>query len=175
MPGMGGTAFPEPAAMITASGVMVSRTPSGFVTSTVLGAVKTASPWMLVTPFILSSAPTPCVSVLVIWFLWAMICGKSTSIPFVRTPSSAPCSRISRISSALRKRHFVGMQPLFRQVPPSFSFSTSVTAAPSWAARIAATYPPGPPPMTKTVLALFCPFVSDRSFTIAVDSFLAPL
>jgi hypothetical protein len=43
----------------------------------------------------------------------------------------------------------LGMQPTFKHVPPSVRlFSTQATFIPSWAARIAATYPPGPAPMT---------------------------
>ena len=43
------------------------------------------------------------------------------------------------------------MQPTRRQVPPSSgSCSTQTIFAPSWAARIAAVYPPGPPPRTAT-------------------------
>ena len=41
-----------------------------------------------------------------------------------------------------------GMQPQFRQTPPSDSFSTSAVFLPSWASRMAATYPPGPAPIT---------------------------
>lgn len=41
------------------------------------------------------------------------------------------------------------MQPTFRQVPPKAPRpSTQATFIPSWAALIAATYPPGPPPIT---------------------------
>lgn len=58
------------------------------------------------------------------------------------------------------------MQPTLRQVPPSVgrfsthavcqltletpAFNIAVTFSPSWAALMAATYPPGPAPMTKT-------------------------
>ena len=43
------------------------------------------------------------------------------------------------------------MQPTRRQVPPSSGASSmQITLAPSWAARIAAVYPPGPPPRTAT-------------------------
>src|SRR6267142_4772428 len=49
------------------------------------------------------------------------------------------------------------MQPMLVQVPPSaglpsgvFQSSMQAVARPSCAARIAATYPPGPPPMTTT-------------------------
>jgi hypothetical protein len=41
------------------------------------------------------------------------------------------------------------MQPTLRQVPPWVArFSTTATFIPSWLARIAQTYPPGPVPMT---------------------------
>src|SRR5215217_2473883 len=43
------------------------------------------------------------------------------------------------------------MQPTRRHVPPSSgSLSMQTDLAPSWAARIAAVYPPGPPPRTAT-------------------------
>jgi hypothetical protein len=49
------------------------------------------------------------------------------------------------------------MQPTFRQVPPRlglpclfFQSSMQAVLKPSWAARIAAVYPPGPAPMTAT-------------------------
>ena len=46
----------------------------------------------------------------------------------------------------------MGMQPRRRQVPPHPAGSRSTTAvlSPIWAARMAATYPPGPVPMTVT-------------------------
>src|SRR5207302_7801710 len=45
----------------------------------------------------------------------------------------------------------LGIQPTFRQVPPSsLSFSMIAVLSPSWPARMAATYPPGPEPMITT-------------------------
>ena len=44
-----------------------------------------------------------------------------------------------------------GMQPTFTHTPPNPAsplLSTKTTLRPNWAAAIAATYPPGPPPMT---------------------------
>ncbi len=67
-----------------------------------------------------------------------------TSIP----KRSAP--RIMRNTSALRSSALVGMQPQFRQTPPNWAFSTRAVRKPSWLARMAATYPPGPPPTTIT-------------------------
>src|SRR5215213_11901505 len=40
------------------------------------------------------------------------------------------------------------MQPQLRQMPPRCSRSTTAVLNPTCAARMAATYPPGPPPMT---------------------------
>ena len=51
-------------------------------------------------------------------------------------------------NSAAARRALVGMQPQLRQTPPSLSRSTQATDRPSWAARMAPTYPAGPPPMT---------------------------
>src|SRR5271156_868190 len=57
--------------------------------------------------------------------------------------------------SAWCRKTLVGMQPTCRQVPPrNGSFSTTATFNPHCAARIAATYPPGPLPITtKSYLA----------------------
>jgi len=46
------------------------------------------------------------------------------------------------------RKAFEGIQPQLRQIPPSLSRSMMATFKPSCAALIAATYPPGPEPMT---------------------------
>ena len=47
------------------------------------------------------------------------------------------------------RRALDGIQPTFKQVPPRVPlFSTQAVFKPNWAAFMAATYPPGPPPMT---------------------------
>ena len=72
--------------------------------------------------------------------------GSSTATPSLPNESRAWCRKWAVCTHAL-----VGMQPTRRQVPPSASAcSTQMTLAPSWAARIAAVYPPGPPPSTAT-------------------------
>src|SRR5271154_5412390 len=51
-------------------------------------------------------------------------------------------------SSALRSNAFDGMHPTLRQTPPQYLGSTTAVFNPSCAARMAATYPPGPAPRT---------------------------
>src|ERR1700730_12343114 len=53
-------------------------------------------------------------------------------------------------SSALRSNAFDGMHPTLRQTPPQYLGSTTAVLNPSCAARMAATYPPGPAPRTTT-------------------------
>src|SRR2546423_13278820 len=67
------------------------------------------------------------------------------------------------------------MQPMFRQVPPSsLSFSTSAVLRPSWAARIAATYPPGPEPMMMrsnlSIEVFSCGFYLDVAIQLVIPS-----
>src|SRR5438309_155709 len=50
-------------------------------------------------------------------------------------PISAPARIVSR-SSAVCRSTFVGMHPTWRQVPPSFSRSTTAVLRPSWAPRM---------------------------------------
>src|SRR5579875_443182 len=52
--------------------------------------------------------------------------------------------------SALRSSALDGMHPTLRQTPPQYCFSMMAVLRPSWLARIAATYPPGPAPRTTT-------------------------
>ena len=69
----------------------------------------------------------------------------------VTSPTEIPKDFISSIecrNSAARNSAFVGIHPQFRQIPPRCSRSITTAFMPSWAARIAATYPPGPPPIT---------------------------
>ncbi len=52
-------------------------------------------------------------------------------------PKSLAC-RIRSANAADSSRAFVGMQPMWRQVPPILWLSTRATFRPSWAARNAA-------------------------------------
>ncbi len=83
----------------------------------------------------------------------------STRVDSVRIPRSA-APRMSSTRFAAAMSAFDGMHPQFRQTPPSDSFSTSAVRLPSCASRMAATYPPGPPPITtasKVFVAMFGP------------------
>src|SRR6202040_324169 len=75
--------------------------------------------------------------------------GQSIWRPSVFRPSAAAVW-IWWASSDEWRNDFVGMQPRCRQVPPTFSFSMTATLSPSWAPRMAPTYPAEPPPMTAT-------------------------
>src|SRR5438445_6576614 len=75
--------------------------------------------------------------------------GQSTWKPSVFRPRVAAVW-IWCASSEECRNDLVGMQPRCRQVPPTFSFSITATLSPSWAPRIAPTYPAEPPPMTAT-------------------------
>src|SRR5215213_3261230 len=55
---------------------------------------------------------------------------------------------------ALLSNALVGMQPQLRQMPPKLSFSMIAVLKPSCDALIAATYPPGPLPITTTSYAI---------------------
>ena len=77
---------------------------------------------------------------------------SSTRVQFSVTSPAGP-SNVLAVRRARRRlvwwsRCLVGMQPTFMQVPPIHSFSNRTTDFPSWAALRAATYPPGPPPIT---------------------------
>src|SRR6201982_3265425 len=74
-------------------------------------------------------------------------------------PNDTPFSLISRVSAitlAACNSALEGMQPTFRQTPPSAApASTSTTFLPRSAARNAAVYPPGPAPSTRTSAVWF--------------------
>src|SRR5262245_94499 len=90
-----------------------------------------------------------------------MMVGRSNWSSLNRMPCWAKFSLALQNSSLDSKRALLGMQPMRRQVPPrSGSFSTQVTFRPSCAARMAATYPPGPEP----IMTRSCCFCSMSNF-----------
>ena len=163
IPGIGGRTGYEPVATIAFSKV-TSSAPS---TAIVFGPVNRPRPLTHCTPFALKSEATPPV----IW---------STTAPFhpatapqssvgspTTTPSFANVSFASWKACALCTQALVGMQPTRRHVPPRASASSMhATCAPSWAARMAAVYPAGPPPRTAT--STFIRYRSLRSSVMSV-------
>src|SRR5262245_23217607 len=87
--------------------------------------------------------------------------GRSNWSSLNRMPWWAKSSLALQNSSLDSKRALLGMHPMRRHVPPrSCSFSTQATFRPSCAARMAATYPPGPAP----VMTRSCCFCSMSDF-----------
>ena len=139
----------EPTARIILAAVWVSVAPSGSVTVNVFAPASRPWPWSTVTPRALNSPlmPPRSLAMVLVFRFWIAAQSKLTS-PSTVTPSffapSIACSNSADASSAL-----LGMQPMFRHVPPKYVFfSTIATDAPSCAALRAAMYPPGPDPIT---------------------------
>ena len=146
MPFTGGRSECDPVA-ITAERKVTSSPPS---TAIVFGPVNAPRPFTMVMPLALTTPVMPFTSpsTMPVLFFWAW--PKSSSGSFTRTPSWAKFSRASLRAWAVCTHVLVGMQPTVMQVPPTRPCSIRTTFAPSCAARIAAGYPPGPPPRTAT-------------------------
>src|SRR5882762_10498564 len=147
---LGTTLGRDPVAMMMRSKVRFSSPPAVFVTFTVVEFKKAALPWTNWTERCLDNCPSPPVSFLTTLSFHPRSLLRST----LGSPNSMPqffaCSASSS-SLATCSRVLDGMQPRYRQTPPGFtSGSISVTFMPRSAARNAAAYPPGPPPMTAT-------------------------
>ncbi len=142
----------EPVAMIVFSVSSFSIPPSFFVTSIVLGLVSLPLPSMSVTPQLLNRPRMPLTCTSTTLFLRSMIFWRfGVSVPLNSMPKSAMFFAWWNASTEA-SRAFVGMQPRFRQVPPTSVSSMTVTCAPSCAALSAATYPPGPAPITVSLI-----------------------
>src|SRR5436305_5236631 len=136
----------EPVATTRLRALIASPLP---LTTTLCSDSITPSPLKTVTLFFFSRNSTPRQSWLTTASFRFSTAGQSICMPSVFRPS-APALRIWWASSDEWRNDFVGMQPRCRQVPPTFSFSMTATLSPSWAPRIAPTYPAEPPPMTAT-------------------------
>ena len=157
---LGTTVGRDPVAMTMRSNVSVSSPPAAvFVTFNVVAFTNAALPDTNVTERCLDNCPSPPVSFLTMLAFHSRSLLRST----LGSPNSMPqffaCSASSS-SLATCSRALDGMQPRYRQTPPGFaSGSISVTFMPRSAARNAAAYPPGPPPITATrrfeVFAIF--------------------
>src|SRR5688572_7441181 len=131
--------------------------PSCNVTSTPRPPVSRAVPLIQSILFFLKSISLPPVRPAIILSLRACTAGMSidTAAPSMplKPHSFAACAIFS--ACACSSNALVGMQPQIKQVPPSaFCFSTTATLRPSCAARMAATYPPVPAPITTTSYSL---------------------
>src|SRR3989442_10104653 len=137
----------EPVAMRTCLAASSVSDPSASATPILAALRKRPSPMKTSILFLRISAWTPLYSCSTTRALRRCTASRSTATLSTVSPSSRGSFRCSR-SSAVCSMAFVGMHPMCRQVPPTFSRSTSATLSPSCAARIAPTYPPGPLPMT---------------------------
>src|SRR3954447_2988891 len=146
-PSIGGLSGNEPVATI--ADLKVTSSPPS--TAIVFASLKVPWPLTHSTPFALKSCATPPVICLTTPTFHSLALPKSSCGSPTLTPSFGNVSSASWIAKAVCTHAFVGMHPTRRHVPPSSgSFSMHATVAPSWAARIAAVYPPGPPPRTAT-------------------------
>src|SRR5690606_26865148 len=127
----------------------LSVEPSALVTVVAFGPVNEPRPSYSVTLFFFMRKwmPLTCVSETLRLRSHAAPKSKCTS-PEMPNRSAWAWKMCAR--SALRSRAFEGMQPTFRQTPPQYFSSMIATDLPSWAARTAATYPPGPAPRMTT-------------------------
>ena len=134
----GGSHESAPVASRTCFAASSTAAPSGWSTATRPGEASRAVPRTISTPRPWSRVFTPPVSCFTTLSLRASIQSQRT----VGAATSMPKSFAWRICSsrcAETIHALVGMQPQFRQVPPSSSFSTTALRRPSWAARMAAT------------------------------------
>ncbi|MPM61935.1 hypothetical protein SDC9_108799 [bioreactor metagenome] len=97
--------------------------------------------------FFCNKKSTPPVSFLTIPFFLSITFSMSTNASDTLIPNSSLCFILSNTSEDLTNA-FVGIHPTFKQVPPTSSFSIITVFKPCFAAYMAATYPPGPAPIT---------------------------
>ena len=126
-------------------------TPSLVLTDSALGEVKVASPIITVTLLPLSNCATPPDILSHTDCFQACSFLKSSWISLGKSkPMVGPSCIMRWRKCAAVIMAFDGMQPTFKHTPPMNSRSTITVFFPSCAARIAATYPPGPAPITQT-------------------------
>src|SRR5574341_541432 len=147
----------EPVAIMILSDLTSWVTPSLWTTLATSGARTEPRPSMSVTPQLLNSARMPFTWVETTLSLRSRIFSRLYFTSPVSSTPNSPAFRARSRASADAIRVLVGMQPRCRQAPPTSSFSMTVTCAPLCAARIAATYPPGPEPMMVSCIAMFVP------------------
>ena len=127
----------RPAAHAFLSAPRLSSFPSHPVTSTVLSACRVPVPLTSVTLFALKSCSTPVLSFLTFPSLYSRILSYSYRTFSAKCRTARPPS--SPVKLGRMNHGFGGIQPRFRQVPPTSLFSTTATERPSLAPLIAAT------------------------------------
>src|SRR4051812_7878686 len=135
--------------MITLSNVTFSWPPSFRVTCSECGSVNSPHPSNSVILFFFIRKWTPLTRPSATTRLRSNAAPKS-KVTSPLMPKVVASSRTRWASSALRSSALDGMQPTLRHTPPQYLDSTTATLLPSCAARMAATYPPGPAPRTTT-------------------------
>ena len=142
---------------MTADANLMSSPPS---TAIVFASLKVPLPFTHSTPFALKRPATPDVICLTTPAFQAFEVPKSSFASPTWTPNFAKDSSASFSANAVCTHALVGMHPTRRHVPPnSGSISMQATFAPSCAARMAAVYPPGPPPRTATSTSMLISLV----------------
>ena len=143
---IGSSTGSEPAARMTCSACSRCGSPSCGVTSTCRPASSLPRPFTAVTPLARNNALMPVVSWRTMRFLRSCIAFRSSVTSGIMMPWPANSSRVRWYSSDDSRSTLDGMQPAFRQVPPSAGLplpsrqsSTQATDMPSCAARIAPT------------------------------------
>ncbi len=142
---------------------MKVRSPSAEATLTIPSPVIVPVPRIKSIPLDRNICSIPERSLVLTSVLRAWILPKSKVMFSAVTPNCS-LSRISFTSSAECISVLVGIQPRFRQVPPTSRFSTTAVLIPSCAARMEATYPPGPPPITTTSVVTSSFAIGEWSF-----------
>ena len=142
VPGIGLGTEPQARMIVLAS---ISSPP----TVTLPPPASAPSPSITSMPFFLNSPATPPVSVLMTLSRRCATAAKSTCTPPCTLSPNSSASSISALTSATRSTALAGMHASLRQRPPTTpALSTTAVFIPTCAARIAATYPPGPDPIT---------------------------
>jgi len=120
----------EPDARITASPVMCDDEPSSERTMTLRSAWRVPVPANTVTFRLLSSPERPLNSPVTTSVLRAIVVANARVGADDSTPNLAASDTV-RNTWAVSSSSFAGMQPRWRQVPPTLSFSITATFSPA--------------------------------------------
>ena len=146
-----------PTANRIASASTVCSDPSGRDTWTVRLSTRRPSPMMMRTPArskVVRISPDCSLARSSKRWLTTEKSVTAESSPSTWTPKVSACFT-RRTASAVAIKVFDGTTSVSTAEPPMPARSTTVTLAPSWAAPMAASYPPGPPPRITNRVASF--------------------